>query len=127
MLIGMAVISTLIGCSKSQPPAASNASPPVAVATSQAPPMTGMPMMKEDPRSIQSVEGTIREVSPNEIVVYTLKRVTLKFAVDSGTVIQPKQALIPGMCVTIDIQQLPYGMKAKKIKIHTASDANHCA
>lgn len=117
------ITAFFFGCTKkseSPPP-----SPPVSHEAQM--PAMNMPMMKEDPRSIKSVEGTIKEVSINEIVVFTRKEVTLKFKVDADTVIQPKEALIPGMCVTIEIQHLPYGMKAKKIQIHTAHDANHCA
>jgi len=89
-------------------------------------PAMNMPMMKEDPRSIMSVEGTIKEVSLDQIVVFTQKQVSLKFKIDSDTVIKPKHKLVPGMQVKVEIQHLPYGMKAKTIELQLSKDANHC-
>lgn len=79
-----------------------------------------MPMMKEDPRSIMSVEGVVEEMDSGQLVVHTKKNVHLKFQEDEKTIVAPAgKKLVVGMNVKIEIEHLPRGMRAKTVQIQS--------
>lgn len=83
-----------------------------------------LPMMKEDPRSIKSVKGVVREVQKNSLIVFTSKHVTLRFAWDKKTRIIPAGTVpVPGMRVKIEIDHIPAGMRAEEITVEPAFPA----
>jgi len=75
-------------------------------------------MMKEDPRSIKSVEGVIQEVDADHLVVHTKKNVSLKFKRDGQTEVSPSgKKLAVGMSVKIEIDHISVGMRAKSVQV----------
>ncbi len=130
-VITVALMTSLLfalGCSR-KIPAANQDQPMPMVQSSNMPagmpldpsdaPMS-MPMMKEDPRSIKSIEGEIQELDKSQIVVFTKKKVSLKFQMDEKTDIRPEgRKLQPGMNVKVEIDHLRRGMRAKEIDIQS--------
>lgn len=110
-----------MGCSKvNQTQPADSRGTPSPQSHETFPPAGEMPMtvMKEDPRSIKSVEGIVQEITPQLLVVHTQKNVSLKFKRDEKTAIQPAETKIAvGNRVKIEIEHLPLGMRAKTVMV----------
>ena len=118
LIICSGILFLLVSCKNS-----AKAPPEESMAEPTLPSNHGPMMMKEDPKSIKSVEGSIQELDPNYLVLYTKKNVSLKFKQDEKTKIEPSgEKLQKGMRVKIEIEHLPRGMRAKKIFIEEVHD-----